>query len=95
MLEYLPPRTQREVTIDGFAVPHIEAFETDHGRSCNIMLDGRFGITIPAEQAQSVIWLLANALAVGAGYSCHGENSQRANPFKVRVMEIDHRRSEP
>lgn len=89
MLEYLPPRKSYQVTLDGFAVPKIEARETDHGTQCNIMLDERFGATIPAEHAQAVIWLLANALAIGAGYSCHGENSVKANPFKVRVTEID------
>lgn len=88
MLEYLPKRISCEVTIDGFAVPRIEAKESDDGLKCDICLDHRFGATIPAEYAQEVIWLLANALAIGAGYSSHGENSVIANPFKVRVTEI-------
>jgi len=88
MLEYLPPRQAREITIDGFAVPKIEARETDNGTICHISLDGRFGATIRAEDAQQVLWLLANALAIGAGYSCHGENSRVSNPFKVRVTEV-------
>jgi hypothetical protein len=91
MLEYLPPRTTREVTIDGFAVPHIEARESEDGLDCHIMLDGRFGGIIPAVKAQEVLWLLANALAIGAGYSCHGENSCVPNPYKVRVSEIEFR----
>lgn len=89
MLEYLPKRIAREITIDGYAVPCIEARESEDGLQCHIMLDHRFGAVIPAEQAQQVLWLLANALAVGGGYSCHGENSQLVNPFKVRVSEID------
>lgn len=89
MLEYLPKRSQRQITIDGYAVPMIEASETADGRECHIMLDGRFGGTVPAEKANEVLWLLANALAIGAGYSCHGEHSQPVNPFKVRVMGID------
>jgi hypothetical protein len=89
MIEYLPKRISYQVTVDGFAVPNIEARETDNGTQCHIALDGRFGAVIPAEHAQEVIWLLANALAIGAGYSCHGENSVKANPFKVRVSEID------
>lgn len=85
-LEYLPPYSFRGFTLDGYEVPHVEAREVDNGVNCNIFLDRRFGITIPAEHAQQVIWLLANALAVGAGYSCHGENSSyRPNPFKVQV----------
>lgn len=88
MLEYLPQRISRQVTIDGFAVPRVEAWESDDGIDCHITLDGRFGAVVPAVHAQQVIWLLANALAIGAGYSCHGENSIPVNPLKVRVMEI-------
>ena len=89
MIEFLPPRSTREITLDGYAVPDIEAREVDNGTNCNIFVDGRFGITIPAEHAQQVLWLLANAMAVGAGYSCHGENSvYRPNPYKVRVACI-------
>lgn len=91
MLEYLPPRTEYAVTLDGFAVPCVEAREHDHGRLCDICLDHRFGISIPAEYAQEVIWLLANALAIGAGYSCHGENSREINPYRVRVSELEPR----
>lgn len=91
MLEYLPPREQREVTLDGYAVPKVEAREVNERRDCNIFLDGRFGITIPAGHAQEVIWLIANAMAIGAGYSCHGEHSQPTNPFKVKVMEVESR----
>ena len=89
MLEYLPPRTERQVTIDGYACPLIEARESDNGRQCHIVLDGRFGAIVPADVAHEVIWLLANALAIGEGYSCHGENSQPINRHKVRVTEID------
>ena len=88
MLEYLPPRTQRLVSIDGYEVPNVEARETDAGTKCHIMLDGRFGAVVPADVAHEVIWLIANAMAIGAGYSCHGENSQPVNPFKVRVSCI-------
>ena len=88
MLEYLPPRIAREVTIGGFAVPHIEASETEDGLSTHIQLDGRFGIEIPAVYAQQVIWMLANAMAVAGGYSAHGANSCATNPYKVRVSEV-------
>lgn len=88
MLEFLPKRSAHEITIDGFAVPCIEAKESADGLTCDISLDRRFGATIRAEDAQSILWLLANALAIGAGYSCHGENSVISNPFKVKVMEV-------
>lgn len=91
MLEYLPPRDQRLVTIDGYAVPMVEARESDDGLTSEICLDGRFGITVPAEHAEQVIWLLANAVAIGAGYSCHGANSRPINPYRVRVLEVESR----
>jgi hypothetical protein len=88
LLEYIPPREQRQVTIDGFEVPLIEAREADNGTTCHISLDNRFGIILPATCAAEVLWLVANAMAIGAGYSCHGENSRPVNPYKVRVSAI-------
>ncbi|CAO3358629.1 hypothetical protein [Azospirillum palustre] len=89
MLEYLPPRISREVTIGGYAVPMVEAKESADGLECHICLDGRFGAIIPAGHAQSVIGLLAHALAIGAGYSCHGANSVSVNPHRVKVTEVE------
>lgn len=89
MLDYLPKRTEHAVTIDGFACPKIEAQEIDGGTKASITLDGRFNVVVPAEHAHGVIWMIANALAIGEGYSCHGENSQPLNPHRVRVVEIE------
>jgi hypothetical protein len=89
MLEYLPPYQLREIAIDGYACPLLEARESDDGKDCFILLDRRFGGTIPADCAQTVLWLLANAIAIGGGWSCHGENSKPINPHKVRVVEIE------
>ncbi len=77
------------VTIGGYDVPDVEAREIEHGTKLNIFVDGRFGITVPIECGQSVVWLLANAMAHAAGYSCHGANSVwRPNPYKVGVVKI-------
>jgi hypothetical protein len=91
MIEYLPSRSIYEVAIDGYAVPYLEARESKDGTACHVALDDRFGAIIPATCAQEVLWLLANALAIGAGYSCHGENSCVHNRYKVRVTEIESR----
>jgi hypothetical protein len=87
-IEILPPRSPgREVTIDGYLVPNVEVGERDGKWS--VFLDGRFGIDgCTFDELQRWLWLLANAQAIGGGYSCHGENSQRMNPHKVRCMEI-------
>jgi hypothetical protein len=86
VLEFLPVREERAVTINGYAVPKVEAFERDE--RTYITLDSRFQAVVPAEDAEGVIWLLANALAIGSGFTCHGENSIPSNPFKTQVIEI-------
>ena len=91
MIEVLPPRAPgREVTIDGYLVPGIEVGEDpETGKWC-LFLDRRYG-TPPVEIEELHRWipLIANALAIGAGYSCHGENSVwRPNPYKLRCIGI-------
>lgn len=47
-------------------------------------LDGRFGHgPIPESEINRWAWFLANAMAVSAGYTSHGENSRRRNPHGV------------
>lgn len=91
MIEILLPRAAgREVTIDGYLVPQIEVGEDPSTGKWCLFLDRRYG-TEPVELEELHRWLpiVANALAIGAGYSCHGENSvDRPNPYKVRVSCI-------
>ena len=91
MIEVLPPKAPgREVTIDGFLVPRIEVGEDPASGKWCLFLDGRYG-TEPVEIEELHRWLplIANALAIGAGYSCHGENSVwRPNPHKMRAIGI-------
>ena len=90
MLEVLPPRSPgHQVTLDGYLVPDVEVGQAPDG-TWNVVLDGRFAIDgCSFEDLQKWIWLVANAQAIGAGYSCHGENSVTANPFKIRCMQLD------
>ena len=87
MIEVLPPRAPgREVAIDGFLVPRVEVVEDPATGLWCLFLDRRYG-TPPVDIDELHRWLpvIANALAIGAGYSCHGENSVwRPNPHKVR-----------
>jgi hypothetical protein len=91
MIEYIGPFQDYRVSLNGYEVPLVGARETDDGKECHICLDNRFGIVIPAEIAEQVIWLVANAHAIGAGYSCHGENSNPVNPHKVKMTGIEFR----
>lgn len=91
MLEILLKRSPgHQVTIDGYAVPRVEVAEDPATGNWQVTYDDRFGVTAEnLEELQRLLWLVANAQAVGAGYSCHGEHSvYRPNPHKVRVMCI-------
>jgi len=91
MIEVMPQRSPgREVTIDGYVVPLVEVGEDPSTGLWCLFLDGRYG-TPPVDIEELHRWLpmIANAVAIGAGYSCHGENSVwRPNPHKVRVSCI-------
>jgi hypothetical protein len=90
-MQILPPRSPgRQITIDGYAVPRLEVAEDAATGQWRVTYDGRFGVVAESlEELQRWLWIVAQAQAVGEGYSCHGENSvYRPNPHKVRVMEI-------
>lgn len=91
MLQILPARIAGQaVAVDGYAVPGIEVSEDCASGRWHVTYDGRFGIVADSlEELQRWLWIVANAQAVGAGYSCHGENSvYRPNPYRVRVLQI-------
>lgn len=91
MLTILPPMNAgRQVTIDGFLVPRIEVAEDPANGHWRVTYDGRFAtVAETLEELQRWLWIVANAQAVGEGYSCHGEHSiYRPNPNKVRVGMI-------
>ncbi len=91
MLSILPKcEPGHRVTIDGFAVPRVEVAEDASTGQWHVTYDGRFGIVADSlEELQRWLWVVANAQAVGEGYSCHGASSVwRPNPHKVQVMCI-------
>lgn len=87
-----------EVTIDGYQVPKLKALKRKGAQDgiITLVLDGRFAIDIPDDQLDPWLWLVANAMAIGAGYSCFGENSVKdPNPFKVKLLGLGFREVEP
>lgn len=91
MIEILPPSTRGgQVTIDGYLVPRVEVSEDAATGQWRVIYDGRFGVVAESlEELQRWLWIVANAQAVGEGYSCHGENSvYRPNPHQVAVRHI-------
>lgn len=79
----------QQVTLDGYLVPDVRVMERPDTGQWNVTLDGRYGIVAEnLEELQRWMWIVANAMALGAGYSCHGENSQMHNPHQVKVLCI-------
>lgn len=80
---------QHFVTLGGYRVPYITA--TPVGDDLvDIVLDNRFSLPAPIlkEEFERWIYLLANAMAIAAGYSCHGDNCQPTNPFQRRMGQL-------
>ena len=90
MLQILPKmETGQAVTLDGFLVPRVQVHEDPESGLWNVIYDGRFAVTAKLEELQQWLWLVAQAQAVGEGYSCHGANSvYRPNPHRVRVFGL-------
>ena len=77
------------VSVNGYAVPHINVAPMADGTHY-VTVDGRFGIhkSVTQEELDNWMPILAHAMAVAAGYSCHGENSQKINPYCVGVSKV-------
>jgi hypothetical protein len=87
-LEIVGPFNDYRVTINGYQVPRLRAVRVNG--LISMTLDHRFGCDIPDdERAYPIIHFIATAMAVGAGYSCFGENSQPTNEYKCRLTGLN------
>lgn len=75
-----------KVVVDGRAIPHLNGYPQPDGL-ITLVLDGRFAIDVPESIAQQVAWLVANALAVGQGYSHLGAVTKET-PFAPIISEV-------
>ncbi len=82
------------VEIDGCTVPNVEVFRSAPGEGnetaliggelFSVCIDHRFASEyVTREELDRWLPLIAHAQAIGAGFSCHGPNSRRVNPFGV------------
>lgn len=97
MIEIVGPFVEEyRVALDGYHVPHIAARPIGVD-SVDVSVDHRFCLPEPVTREEFERWLplLANAMAVAAGYSCHGESCQPVNPFKVRMARLGQGPSKP
>ena len=74
------------VSLYGYLVPYIDARPVLDGL-IDVTIDQRFGMPgpVPLDEFERWLPILANAMAVAAGYSCHGENCQPINLFKMQI----------
>lgn len=75
-------------SVDGFKVPYITGNVDEHG-IWTIFVDHRLGYTFTEAALRDMLPLLANAMAISAGLSCHGSRD-RSNPHSVQVHQITH-----
>jgi len=87
VVEFGAKRSGYTAIVDGRAIPKLLV------RKCGddlitIQLDRRFEIDVPKELSASICWMIANALAIGEGYSHLGAES-KDKPFAPQVLCID------
>ncbi len=83
------PFTHYEASVGGYLVPHVRIVPlcgADDG-SVNVMVRD-MGVLASEDEAKKWLPIVAHAMAVASGHSCHGENCERMNLHKVRIAEI-------
>ena len=80
------PFQVHKLTLHGYRIPRLTGRVID-GR-WYFTLDERFGVDVPERDGPGVAMLIANALAIGSGFCCFGENSKPSNPFKTQMHQI-------
>lgn len=79
------PFEQYRVQVDGRIIPKLTGHKD--GDKIELVLDGRFSGSFTPEDAYQVAWLLANALAIGQGYS-HLGALNKDMPFAPMGMSL-------
>jgi hypothetical protein len=82
-----PQYPSSRVSLDGYLVPNLRATKVGDFEY-NLIVGNRYAALIHVDDLEDYVFLLANAMAIAAGYTSHGKHSRRANPYKVQTMEI-------
>lgn len=76
-----------KVIVDGRAIPKLTGYKREDG-TVTLTVDSRFGGDFPDEAtAHQAAYLIANAMAIGAGYSHAGAES-KDHPFAPRCFSL-------
>jgi hypothetical protein len=67
---FVGPFRSRHVVIDGWRVPFLEVAPRNGGKLA-LLLDDRYSVDIPVADADRLLRFIADAIAIGMGYTCH------------------------
>lgn len=81
------PFQTHEVIVGGRRVPYLMAIPGAGGRIF-LSLDSRYGLDLSLEEADRVVPFLANAIAIGLGYTCHPDAEME--PLRAHHMPRVH-----
>jgi hypothetical protein len=79
------PFEQWRVQVDGRIIPRLTGFR--EGDKIALVVDGRFSASFAEADARQAAWLIAQALAIGEGYSHLGADT-KGRPFAPIGAEI-------
>jgi hypothetical protein len=81
------PFKEWRVIVQGRVIPKLTGYKYEDGR-VSLTLDHRIGADFPNEEiASQAAWMIANAMAIGAGYPSMMADSKDA-PFAPKGCEI-------
>lgn len=77
------------ITVDGVIVPNMFAYRrADTDTEWTVQLDGRFEYDMDDSTLRQSMSLVANAMAIAAGYDHFGANSQPRNPYRTVLIGL-------
>lgn len=85
-----------KLSVGGYQVPYAVVYPTkdEQGNpALDLVIDDRFSAVFTPEELEKFGWILAQAMAVSAGYTCHG-SGKRKEPFNTRMIDISTTMSE-
>ncbi|KKL95925.1 hypothetical protein LCGC14_1849660 [marine sediment metagenome] len=72
------------ISISGYRLNNVHARRHEKGKDLwAVVLDGRFEIDVTAIELCHWAGFLGDAMAIAAGYTCHGENCMPLNRYKT------------
>lgn len=94
-VDFIGPFESYDVVVAGRQVPFLRAMPMDGGL-IDLTLDRRLGLALTIAEAERFVPFLADAIAVGMGYTCHPnaetDGPNRCHPFpRVAPLLLDDR----